>query len=124
MLAAGRDELACDLAETYGILDYRGLPARRLAVLAAGLREDSRIKLRMSGARVPLETLLLASIADALNALLWRGAKRGKRPASFVGLLTGTERGGKRPEEQPIIYSSGAAFDAAWARLTGGGGHA
>ena len=70
MLAAGRDELACDLAETYGILDYRGLPARRLAVLAAGLREDSRIKLRMSGARVPLETLLLASIADALNALL------------------------------------------------------
>ena len=33
----------CDLAETYGVLDMDALPARLVATLAAGLREDSRI---------------------------------------------------------------------------------
>lgn len=49
MMAADEDALACDFAETYGILDMRQLPAGKLATLAAGLRENSRIKLHLGG---------------------------------------------------------------------------
>lgn len=60
--------LICDLAETYGIYDYRRLPLRTVAVLAVGLREDSRImkkKAQVEG--VPdLKTQLLAIIADRI----------------------------------------------------------
>lgn len=43
MISIDRDALLCDLAETYHIYSMRGLPARTLAVLAFGLRADSRI---------------------------------------------------------------------------------
>ena len=44
MLAADRDALICDLAETYHVLDLTALPVPLLATLAAGLRGDSRIR--------------------------------------------------------------------------------
>ncbi len=47
MLSADRDAVLCDMAETYGVLEMEKLPCRRLATLAAGLRADSRIMLRL-----------------------------------------------------------------------------
>ena len=38
MLNAGEDELVCDFAETYHILDLRALPVPLAATLAWGLR--------------------------------------------------------------------------------------
>ena len=43
MLRRHREALECDLAETYGLFDLRMLPARKLATLAMGLRESSRV---------------------------------------------------------------------------------
>ena len=61
MLAADRNAVICDLAETYGILDYKALPVPLLATLCSGLRETSRIKLRLSGMSVPSDVMLLAA---------------------------------------------------------------
>ncbi len=43
MITTNEDALICDLAETYGLLDYRAHGARLIATLAAGLRPGARI---------------------------------------------------------------------------------
>ena len=53
MIQTDEDALICDLAETYGIFDYRQLPADQVAVFAFGLRDDSRIKLAMTNSNSP-----------------------------------------------------------------------
>ena len=50
MIATDENALLCDLAETYGIFDFNALPVETLAALSFGLRENSRIKRKMSGA--------------------------------------------------------------------------
>lgn len=121
MLATDRDALVCDLAETYGIYDMRALPVTTLATLAAGLREDSRIKKKLSGARVGPDTLLLAAIADRLSLLVWsrtEDAQKGRnRPASIVDALTGKQQnqGG-----DAVVFDSPEAFEAARNALIGG----
>ena len=67
MLNTDEEALICDLAETYHIYDYKSLPARQVAIFSVGLRENSRIKLKMQSAKYPLETMLLACIADRLS---------------------------------------------------------
>lgn len=121
MMATDRDALTCDLAETYGIYDMRALPASTLAVLASGLRENSRIKMKMAGMKVSQETLLLAMAVDHLQFLSWAKTKAarsgGDRPRSVTQALLQVE---ERPKHQ--VYSTGEEFDAAWKRLEGGEG--
>lgn len=68
MVALDEAALICDLAETYGIYDYRQLPPRTVAVLSVGLRENARIMKKLAGAEdVPeLKVQLLAIIADRI----------------------------------------------------------
>ena len=91
MLETDEDALVCDLAETYGIYDYSSLPLSRVATFAVGLRENSRIKLKMQNAKYPLETMLLASVADRLSTLVWMQSKDGmngqNRPKSIVAQM-------------------------------------
>ena len=91
MIATDEDALICDLAETYHIYDYRSLPARLVATLSVGLREDARIKLKLSGQKRPINTLLIAYIADKLSAFIYGftdDAKKNKnRPRSMVEML-------------------------------------
>lgn len=69
MIQLDEDALICDLAETYQIYDYRSLPVKLVATLSAGLRDDSRIKLKAAGTSVGLDTTILAAIADNLTML-------------------------------------------------------
>ena len=71
MAAQYPEELTCDMAETYHVLDWRALGLPLAATLAAGLRENSRTRMALAGAKVPTETLLLGQAADALQLLLW-----------------------------------------------------
>jgi len=88
MLDAGRDELICDLAETYHIYDYRRVPARLLGTLAVGLGDNSRIKRKLNGVTESTEVIMLARILDAVNLLIWGmtkdGAKGRNRPKSVA----------------------------------------
>lgn len=118
-MAENRDALVCDLAETYGIFDYRALPAFQLATLAAGLREDSRIKLRLSGGKVPRSEMLLAAAVDRLSLLVWFLSEEGtERPKSILDILLGEE---KKDNSDTVGFETGADFEAAWKQMTGVG---
>ena len=123
MLAVGEDELVCDLAEAYSIYDYRQLPPSTVAVFAVGLKDDSRIKMKLSGMKVSTNTLLLAQIADAINTLVWMNSKdcrnASKRPKSLVEALTGTDKA----KERPISFKTGAEFEAYRQALIRKGGY-
>ena len=56
MAAQYPEELTCDMAETYHVLDWRALGLPLAATLAAGLRENSRTRMALAGAKVPTET--------------------------------------------------------------------
>lgn len=99
MIATDEDALICDLAETYQIYDYRRLPLKMVAVFSFGLRENSRIKMKMNDIEVPFETMLLAGIQDKLNVLIWQQTKDGMNgrnyPASMLALLTKSQQKSK-----------------------------
>lgn len=109
MIELDEDALICDFAETYHIYDYRSLPLRLVATLAAGLRDDSRIKLLAAGIPVSQDTLLLASIADRIELFRYgftKDAERGLHaPKSLVDKMCGMEdksravAGFRTPEE-------------------------
>ena len=92
MIEASETDLICDLAETYGITDYRALPLKTAAALSAGLRDESRSKMRASGMKIPTATALIAAAVDRLALLVWMqsedGAKRRNRPESILARLT------------------------------------
>ena len=115
MLAADREALVCDLAETYHVLDMRTLPVPLLATLASGLRENSRIRMKMAGARAPLNSLLLAAVADKLALLVWAQTRDGQagrnRPRSLLGCLWESE--GKKAAG----YGSAQEYEEAKARI-------
>lgn len=115
------DALICDLAETYQIYDYRSLPVKLVATLAAGLRDDSRIKLIAAGAPAPQNTILLASIADRIEAFRYgfsEDASKGRnKPKSLVLTLYGEER--KERSNSIATFDSAEAFEEALAKLRG-----
>lgn len=119
-MATDEDALSCDLAEVYGIYDFRQLPATRVAVFAYGLRGDARIKLLMSEQRVSMEILLQAGIYDRLSLLVWsktKDAERGRnRPVSMMEILTGSTK-----EKQEMTFNSGADFERYRQQLLSGG---
>lgn len=95
MVAEDEDALICDLAETYQIYDYRSLPLQKAAVFCAGLRENSRIKMKLNNQSYSIETLLLASVADYLSLILWMNTKDGRKginkPRAVLGQLLGKD---------------------------------
>lgn len=108
MIAECENEFICDMAETYHIYDYRGVPGRLLSTLAAGLRDDSRTIIKLSGAKVPTQTLLLATIADELSGIAW--AIGGDRNAKMPELIT--EKILEIKEEKPeLSFASGEDFE-------------
>lgn len=122
MIAMDEDALVCDIAETYHVLDYRALPARLTATLAAGLRENSRIKMKLAGTLCTSEELLLAMAVDRLSLLFWAktadGQKNRNRPESVCEKMLG--RHNKTHDRVCLAFDSPEAFEAAW--IAGGGG--
>lgn len=111
MIVLDEDALICDLAETYQIYDYKQLPLSMVAVFSCGLRDDSRIKMRMGNQQVALDKLLLASVSDKLSTLLWSKTKDGQKsinpPKSLVDIFTNaTEK-----TKETISFKSGHDFD-------------
>ena len=114
MINLDESALICDLAETYHIYDYRSLPVKLVATLSAGLRDNSRIKLKAAGSPVGLETVILAAIADNLS-MLRLGFSKDKPRDPF--LFTEAIRGDKN--EKAKGFKTAADFDAALKRIRG-----
>lgn len=111
MIKLDEDSLICDLAETYNIYSYKQLPPLQVAVLVCGLRDNSRIKLKLSNQNYPIDTILLAGISDKVNYLLWSMSKDGQRnqnkPKSILDILLPPEK----KEKEELIFESGEDFE-------------
>ena len=114
MIKIDENALICDLAETYHIYNYRQLPPSQVAIFAIGLRDDSRIKIKLSGAKVQPDILLLAGIIDRLNLLLWtktKDAEKGlNKPKPILSDLY-------HKESEVSAFASGKEFEAERQRL-------
>lgn len=121
MIAIDEDALICDLAETYHIYDYKRLPLISVAVFSFGLRENSRIKMKLSGSKISLEQSLLASIADRLGILIWQKTKDGSKgnnvPKSILATLNGEVK--EEEESEARLFISGEEFLKERAKLLG-----
>ena len=119
MIRVGKDELICDFAETYHIIELRSIRPSMLATLAAGLRNNSRIKMKMAGTKIDLKDMLLASITDKLGIMLWQKTKDGNKginPPKLVITELMTEK-----KNEIVGYASGADFLKERERLLNGG---
>lgn len=120
MISADRDALLCDFAETYGIYDFGGVPVSTLATLAVGLRENSRIKMHMSGTVISRTDMLLAAAVDRLSLLCWAQTEDGQRnvnqPQSVLSIILGQKIDHER---QVQAYETGRDFANAWKEATG-----
>lgn len=114
MTRKNRDALECDLAETYNIYDMRALPARRVALFAVGLRDNSRIKMLLADSKFTFSEILLINIYDVLNLELWtktKDATKGKnKPESLYKKLMGINDQTKK-ESKNMTFSSAEEYE-------------
>lgn len=71
------------MAEVYGVADWRALPLRVAAALAAGLPADSRIFRQLHGIRDYPSVLMMGEIIDLLRILVWQNTENGKKGRNF-----------------------------------------
>ncbi len=115
MIKLDENALICDLAETYQIYDYRSLPVKLVATLSAGLRDESRIKLKAAGLPVSLETIILAAIADNLTMLRAGMDKRNRgKPFLFTEAINGENK-----KQKVRGFKTVQEFEAALSRIRG-----
>lgn len=114
MIKLDEDALICDLAETYQIYDYRSLPVKLVATLSAGLRDNSRIKLKAAGSSVAFDTIILAAIADNIS-MLRAGFSKDKPNKPF--LFTEAIHGETKPKVKG--FKTVADFEAALKQIRG-----
>ena len=119
MMDLDEDALLCDFAETYHIYDPYEYPCEYTATLAAGLRDDSRIKVRLSGLRVTPELFALCTGVDALRWIVWSKSEDGRkgrnRPQSILDALSGETK--TKKTEDLRGFATGEDFLKEWNRL-------
>lgn len=96
MIAVDEDALTCDLMETYHISDWQAMSADFVATLAIGLRDDSRIKRKITNTKLTIDQSLLALLLDAIRINNWMHTKDAQKkrnmPESIYKRLTSTEK--------------------------------
>ena len=99
------------------MLDWRALPLRLAATLAAGLPETSRSLRKAAGRTVDFETELLAYAADRLTQILWGLSNDTRTVPSVLADLHGLSADSDTDVQS---YDSPEEFEAALAALKGG----
>lgn len=111
MIHIGEAELICDLAETYGILNYRELSPDLVATLSCGLRDNSRIKMKISGQKLTIDQMLSALMVDSLQFLSWTKTKQAQKgqnkPESIFSKLMGMDK----PHDELMSFSDVEEFE-------------
>lgn len=118
MIRDDEDALICDFAETYHIYDYRSLPLRLVATLAAGLRDTSRIAMNTTEAKASTTNTILAIIADHLGAVRHMLGDKSELH-SVTNALYGIDEE-DRKETKLMGFKTGAEFDAWWQAMNEG----
>lgn len=95
MLSVGlgryEDLLVCDLAQYYGIHDYRSYEVKHIATLTSGLPDESRVMKQLTGNQYGIDTRLTALLVDLLQNYTWvRFGKKGSPPTSLYKIMSNT----------------------------------
>lgn len=81
-----------------------------------GLRDDSRVKMKVSGGKITLQNALMARMVDELAFISWTktkdGSKNRNHPTSVLKALT-------EEKEEVHAYLTPEEFQNAWRRITG-----
>lgn len=111
MYSTDKDALLCDLAETYHIYDFDAFKPSKMAIFAYGLREDSRIKMKIGGMNDISRLGIMIHAADTLTLIYHAltATKKTKAPKLFYDVVYE-----KEPEKKTESYASGEAFLKAW----------
>lgn len=120
MIDVDEDALICDFAETYHIYDLYQYPCDYVATLAAGLRNNSRIMVKLSGLRITPELFTMCDIADSLRILRWWKTKDGQKGRNMPPMLQDVFSGETEKDENEELrgFKSGEDFMNEWKRLT------
>jgi hypothetical protein len=102
------NDLTCDFAQYYHILDVEQLPVTLAATLAAGLPADARCK--SSGRSA--EIVLLAAIYDLLAAVFTDKKHQRERKSMLETVLNA-----ENEDKKTTGFSSGEEFEAVWKRI-------
>ena len=119
MIHLDKDALECDLAETYHIYNMYELPLKKVALFSYGLRNNSRIKMKMNEMDYPFETIMIAGILDKVSLLLWSMAgdsQNSSKPESILNKLLGVSE--QLNGKDHLLFESGTEFDQMWKLLT------
>lgn len=99
IIANGEDDFVCDMAETYGILNYKELSPMLVATLCCGLPDESRTKKRISKQKYSLTEMLMFLLIDGVNILIWQRSKDGSKgrnkPESLYQKMLGIDKKAK-----------------------------
>ena len=122
MLNIDSDAIECDLAETYHIYDMRELPPKRVALFCVGLRDDSRIKMKLAHVKAPLDTLILSNIADKLSIEMWqkRGAKKEDKPDLLLPNMIERHFFDLEDKKDIVCFTDGKEFEKARKMIVAG----
>lgn len=112
------EELICDMAETYHVLNWRELPLRTAAILANGLSQNSRCYRKVSGQKLSSDEYTQLAILDELRIIRWlhsADASKGKnRPESVLAQML-------EPKKKATIgYSTPEEFEAMRKKIIAG----
>ncbi|MDO4800606.1 MAG: DUF5361 domain-containing protein [Prevotellaceae bacterium] len=114
------EEIICDLAETYHVLNYQELSPSLVATLVLGLRNDSRVKMKLSKTQINTEQMMLASIFDDLQFLCWTKTTDGQhnrnRPKSLLKKLMGDD---EMDKDNLMSFSTPEEYEAHMASIRG-----
>lgn len=81
-----------------------------IATLTVGLPESSRIMKKFSGISITLDQMLLASILDSLNGLIWGlSKKKGKKPQSITKQLLNMD---KKNKDELMSFRTAEDYEA------------
>lgn len=101
--------MICDLAETYGIFDYKALRPDLVATLVIGLRPDSRVMMHLAKAKLNFQQTMMALIFDALQVIAFNQGhkKHAKKPESLYKKLTTEPK-----KDELMSFDSPVAYEA------------
>lgn len=103
--------MICDLAETYHIYDYESLPVDLIATLVVGLRENSRVIMKITKRKLTFDQAINTMMLDGINWLKWSKTKDAQKgigtPKSIYKQLCEIE---EVSESEVVTFNSGADF--------------
>ena len=111
------DDFICDMAETYHVFNWRGLPLKTAAILAGGLSQDSRCVRKINGQKLTSSEYTQLAILDELRLIRWLNtadAAKGKnRPDSVLGTLL-------KPPTKATGFATAEEFEAKRKKIIAG----